>query len=69
MADTVIGTELCPACGRVAWLVRLLSGAAYCHSAWGGDGCFGEQFIRVETAEAVRRIREQEPRLVTQAHP
>lgn len=68
MADTTIGSELCPACGRLVWLVRLHSGLAYFHGVIAG-GCLGESFVRTGEAEAVRRIREHDPLLTVRAHP
>lgn len=71
-SDTVIGTELCPACGRVAWLVRLHSGLAYCHTprSYGDVPCLGNEFSWPDEAEAVRRIRAQGgERLRLAAHP
>ncbi len=70
MAGTVIGPELCPACGRVTWLVRVLSGLWLSHGAYGDGLCLGGEYVRPEDAEAVRRIREQGgERLRLAAHP
>jgi hypothetical protein len=69
---TAIGTEICPACGRVVWLVRLHTGLAYCHvpRTYGDVPCLGMEFTRVDEAEAVRRIRERGgERLRLAAHP
>lgn len=67
---SVIGSELCPACGRVVWLARLLSGTVYCHVGNGDETCFGEAFVQPADAEAVRRIREQGgERFRLAAHP
>ncbi|MER7487940.1 hypothetical protein ABTY20_18935 [Streptomyces sp. NPDC126497] len=67
---TTIGTEICPACGRVVWLVRLPAGPAYFHGAYGDSLCLGESFVRAGDAEAVRRIRERGgERLRLAAHP
>lgn len=67
---TTIGPEMCPACGRVAWLVRLHSGPAYFHGAYGDSLCLGESFVRADDAEAVRQIRERDgERLRRAAHP
>jgi hypothetical protein len=69
MADTMIGPEMCPACGRVVWLVRLMSGLHYSHLGRAAGQCLGETFVRQDDAEAVRRIRAQDWRLTTRAHP
>jgi hypothetical protein len=69
MADTMIGPEMCPACGRVVWLVRLMSGAHYAHVGGRAWSCLGETFVREDEAEAVRRIRERDRRLTVRAHP
>jgi hypothetical protein len=72
MAGTVIGPELCPACGRVTWLVRLHSGPVYCHTprTYGDVTCLGTEYTRPGEAETVRRIREQGgERLRLAAHP
>jgi hypothetical protein len=66
----VKGSELCPACGRVVWLVWLLSGPALAHDAYGDGLCIGGQYIRPDEAEAIRRIRAQGgERLRLAAHP
>lgn len=68
----VKGSELCPACGRVVWLVRLLSGPAYCHTprAYGDAPCLGTEYTWPGEAEAIRRIRAQGgERLRLAAHP
>lgn len=68
VTDMVIGTEMCPACGRVVWLVRLHAGPAYSHLGVGP--CLGDSFLPVRDAEAVRRIRERGgERLRLAAHP
>ncbi|MFH8805188.1 hypothetical protein ACH4F6_37560 [Streptomyces sp. NPDC017936] len=66
---TTIGQELCPACGRVVWLVRLHTGPAYWHGPDRQSDCLEPGFVRPDEAEAVRRIREREPDLVARAHP
>jgi hypothetical protein len=69
---TTIGTEMCPACGRVVWLVRLHTGPAYCHvpRTYGDVPCLGMEFTWPDEAEDVRRIRAQGgERLRLAAHP
>ncbi|MGY5634152.1 hypothetical protein ACW7N6_38065 [Streptomyces sp. UC1A3] len=68
MSETVIGTEMCPACGRVVWLTRLPSGLHYFHAT--GEACLGDQLVRKDDAEAVRLLRERGgERLRLAAHP
>lgn len=67
---TTIGVEICPACGRVTWLVRLHTGAAYFHGGYDRDLCLRESFVYTDEAESVRRIRERGgERLRLAAHP
>lgn len=63
-------TDRCPACDRRAYLGRTRMGMTWVHGAYDDGLCLEGAFIRVEDAEAVRRIRDEEgERLLRAAHP